>query len=385
MKTPSRGNFLTEERHETGSAEARVHWAVLLMLVSLACFAQENKSLLPSDSEKSRGAAVSEGEKSGNTDLPSVKTVVTVTATRSEIDVNKAPASTSVVTESEMKARNSTLIDQTLNLLPGVILSRTKGVADSMPAVGMRGFGGAGANQSRVLILLDGEPLNDAYTGQVMWSTLPVSEVQQVEVARGPFSALYGGNAMGGVINVLTRPVEGRHFETDGQFGSNSTGQYSTTFSDRFFNKLGVSVGYQRIQEVGYDSQYITKTATKGNTGTPVTGFLPTFTNTGSPAFVVGDSGHNWWQQDSWRGRAEYSFSNKTTAFFQYIRQQWSYGYGQYVGYGMNSAGAPVTSGAVTFNANGVPYKTTLSPLNFVPAGPEAGPPISIRFMSYMA
>ncbi len=52
---------------------------------------------------------------------------------------------------------------------------------------------------------LDGQPLNDAYTGGIEWGTLPVSNIERIEVVRGGASALYGGNAMGGVINIITR------------------------------------------------------------------------------------------------------------------------------------------------------------------------------------
>jgi iron complex outermembrane receptor protein len=302
-----------------------------------------------------------------------VKTTIVVTATRSEVDVADSPASTSVISESEIKARNTMLVDQSLNTLPGVILTRTKGMADSMPAVGMRGFGGAGNNQSRVLVLLDGEPMNDAYTGQVMWSTIPVSEISQVEVVRGPFSALYGGNAMGGVINILTRPIETRRVELSSQFGSQSTGDYSASYSERFFNKLGLSFGYQREQTIGYPSQLITKTATSGHAGTAVSGALATTTNAGAQTFIVGDSGHNWFHQNGFRGRAEYALNSKTTVFVQYIRQQWDYGYGHYTSYLRDASGNAINTGKVNFLVGGVSKQITLTPASFIPAGPGFG------------
>ena len=67
-------------------------------------------------------------------------------------------------------------------------------------------------------MLLDGQPLNDSYYGTVNWTMLPVGEFERVEVARGPFSSLYGGNAMGGVINLITRRADHRQFELFGNF-----------------------------------------------------------------------------------------------------------------------------------------------------------------------
>jgi iron complex outermembrane recepter protein len=297
-----------------------------------------------------------------------VKTTVIVTATRSEIDTEKVPASTSVILDTEIRARNITLIDQSLNLLPGVILTRTKGMADSMPAIGMRGFGGSGSSQSRTLIMLDGEPLNDGYTGQVLLTTIPTSEIERVEVVRGPYSALYGGNAMGGVVNILTKPVDRRNFELNSQFGSQNTGNYSANYSERFLGKLGISAGYQRGQTVGYPSTLTTKTATTGTSGTLVTGAPATVTTAGAQTFIIGDSGHNWYNQDGIRARAEYAFSNKTTAFLQYIRQQDSYGYGRYHSYLQDANGKAISSGTVHFTVDGISKQMTVTPVTFMPS-----------------
>lgn len=302
-----------------------------------------------------------------------VKTTVIVTATRSEIDTDKVPASTSVIPEEEIKTRNITQLDQSLNLLPGVIVSRTKGWTDTLVGVGMRGFAASGTTQSRTLIMLDGEPLNDGYTGQVMWSTIPTSEINRVEVVRGPYSALYGGNAMGGVINVLTRPADKRHIELSSQFGSQNTGNYAANYSERFFGKLGVSAGYQRTQTVGYPSQLITKTASTGSSGTAVSGATATITNAGAQTFVVGEVGHNWFHSNGARGRVEYAFSSKTTAFVQYMRQQYSYGYGLYNSYLLDSNGKAIASGTVHFTVNGVSKQMTLTPVTFMPSGPGGG------------
>jgi iron complex outermembrane recepter protein len=324
-----------------------------------------------------QGGAVDSSNATNNTSNTSkkqaiapVQTTVIVTATRSEAEMDKVPASTSVIPEAEIQSRNITLIDQSLNLLPGIILTRTKGMADSMPAIGIRGFGGSGSSQSRTLIMLDGEPLNDGYTGQVLLTTIPTSEIERVEVVRGPYSALYGGNAMGGVVNILTHPVDQRNFELNSQFGSQNTGNYSANYSERFLGKLGISAGYQRGQTVGYPSTLTTKTASTGTSGTLVTGAQTTVTTAGSQTFIIGDSGHNWYNQDGVRARAEYAFSNKTTAFLQYIRQQDFYGYGRYHSYLEDANGKTINSGTVHFAVNGVSKQMTVTPVTFMPSGP---------------
>jgi iron complex outermembrane recepter protein len=301
-----------------------------------------------------------------------LKTTVVVTATKSQVDIDKVPAAASVVTSEELQTRGIVLLDQALNTLEGVLVARGKGAADTLAGVGMRGFSGRGTGQSRTLVLLDGEQMNDGYTGVLSWQTLPTSEVDRVEVVRGPFSSLYGGNAMGGVINVVTRPVESRHAEFFGRYGSQDTTTYSANVSDRFWNRLGLTLGYQRLQSGGYLSRLITATASAGSTGIPVTGIAPTMTTAGAPTFVIGDGGNNWSNQNAWRTRGEYTFSTKTTAFFQYIRQAYGYGYDGYHSYLRDASGSAVDNGTFTFTDGGVAKRFSITPKTFI-SGPGAG------------
>lgn len=306
------------------------------------------------------------------TDPFHLKTTVMVTATRSQIEVDNAPVSASVVTGQELQLRGLPFVDQNLNTLEGLMVSRGKGASDTLAGVGMRGFSGRGTGQARVLVLLDGEPLNDGYTGILTWQTLPVSEVDRVEVARGPFSSLYGGNAMGGVINVLTRPVEKRHAEISGRYGSQDVAMYSVSVSDRFWDRLGVTLGYQRYQSGGYPSRLITATASTGAAGTPVTGITPTMSTSGARTFLIGDGGNNWWNQDMWRARGEYTFNSKTTVFFQFMRQRYGYGYDAYHSYLRDASGNAVDTGAVTFTDAGVARRLSITPASFL-SGPGGG------------
>ncbi|MBI4904661.1 MAG: TonB-dependent receptor plug domain-containing protein [Acidobacteria bacterium] len=173
-----------------------------------------------------------------------VKSTVTVTGTRNPLEIDKSPVSTSLVTRRELEERNIRQVDQALTLVEGVNSLRTKGAADNDFGLGLRGFSGRGG-QSRTLILVDGQPVNNSYIGSVNWSTFAPSEMERVEVARGPFSALYGGNAMGGVVNLITRPVDRRRIEFSGQYGSRETANYSLHAADRLFDKLGLSFGYR--------------------------------------------------------------------------------------------------------------------------------------------
>ena len=141
-----------------------------------------------------------------------------------------------------------------------------------------------------------------------MWTTIPVNQVDRVEVVRGPFSALYGGNAMGGVVNVLTRPVTNRHLETDTQLARTtraSTRQIIRIDSGTSWAYPWVISACKRLDTPRHSS----RRRRLREAGTPVTGLIPTQTSSGTPTFQIGDSGHNWFNQDAWRGRVEYTLA----------------------------------------------------------------------------
>ncbi len=88
-----------------------------------------------------------------------------------------------------------------------------------LPEVSVRGFGGPGALQeisirgtatAHVLVLIDGVPLNSPAQGLAALNTIPVDTIERIEVLRGPFSAIYGSGALGGVIQIITRSTPTR-------------------------------------------------------------------------------------------------------------------------------------------------------------------------------
>lgn len=290
---------------------------------------------------------------------------MSVTGTRSPLEIDDSPVSTSIVTREELENRNVRQVDQALTLTEGVNSLRTKGPSDNDFGLGLRGFAGRGG-QSRTLILVDGQPVNNSYVGNVNWSTFAVSELERVEVARGPFSSLYGGNAMGGVVNLITRPVQRRHLEFLGQIGNRDTLNYSVRASDRFFEKLGLSLGYSRFQTGGYPTQEVLRTAATGATGTLVTGVTPWATPTGGQTFQVGLRGKEWFQQEAWRGRAEYTFSPRVFASFQVMQQSRKSGYDAYTSDLRAADGTMIDAGAVLFDLNGSLQRLTVTPSNYV-------------------
>jgi len=124
---------------------------------------------------------------------------VTVTATRERSLVSDVPASVEVLSARDLTLRNIQDIGQAIENIAGVVAKNYGGLGD-LKTVSIRG-----SSSSQVLILVDGQRLNDAQSGDVDLSSIPVEGVEQIEIVRGGTSALYGADAVGGVINIVTK------------------------------------------------------------------------------------------------------------------------------------------------------------------------------------
>lgn len=290
-----------------------------------------------------------------------VKTTVVVTATRSEAEVDKTPLSATVITSQEIAARPVQNLDQQLTLTEGLYVQRTQGFSATDSNVYLRGFRGS----SRTLVLLDGQPLNDAFADSVNWTGLPTGQVDSIEVVRGPFSSLYGGNALGGVINIRTRPIDRRALDVSGEYGTYNSHRVTALYSDRFMSRLGVSAGFERFETDGYNSRRFTATPGTG-TGTSVTGPIPSLTTTGARTAIIGEGGRNWLNRRAGRVKGEFQASASTIVSMQYLRTDYSYGYTGYKSYLRDAAGNVIDSGAVVFDDAGTLRRLSITPNNFL-------------------
>lgn len=125
---------------------------------------------------------------------------IVVTASKREQSLRDVPVSISVVDAAEIAGRNSLTLDDALRYIPGVNLTG--------PQINIRGSSGysLGAG-SRVLLMLDGVPFIAGDTGELVFEMIPAGQIDRIEVVKGASSALYGSNALGGVVNVITKPV----------------------------------------------------------------------------------------------------------------------------------------------------------------------------------
>jgi vitamin B12 transporter len=126
-----------------------------------------------------------------------------VTASLEEEERDQLPVSVEVIDAEEIEARQATIIAELLATVAGVSVVRS-GSPGQVTSVFMRG-----TESDHTLVLWNGIELNDPYFGGFNWAFLPTDGIARVEVARGPFSALYGSDALGGVVQIFSGEREG--------------------------------------------------------------------------------------------------------------------------------------------------------------------------------
>jgi outer membrane receptor protein involved in Fe transport len=153
--------------------------------------------------------------------LPAVRETVTVVASRTPQLTRDAPASIRVFEARELQQTTVPALDGALARAPSFSLFRRSSSLASHPTthgVSLRGIGASGA--SRTLVLVDGVPENDGFGNWVHWSTMPVLQIERVELTGSGLSTLYGSSAMAGAIAVITRHPPGDALDVRAAAGS---------------------------------------------------------------------------------------------------------------------------------------------------------------------
>jgi vitamin B12 transporter len=212
-------------------------------------------------------------------ELTSLEPVV-VTATKLETPVSEIASSVTVITAEEIENRQPTSALDVLRTVPGLDVVRQGGLGQQT-SVFLRG-----GNSTHTLVLVDGIEMNDpANPGRSFdFATLGTDNIERIEIVRGPGSTLYGSDAIGGVINIITRKgsgkptitlsAEGGSFETHQEklslSGGNDLWNYSLAAS--FIESNGISAADERYgnsERDGYD-----RTSVSSRIGiTPTTNF----------------------------------------------------------------------------------------------------------------
>ena len=155
---------------------------------------------------------------------------VSIIGTRSEDNIMNVPADISVVPLKKMNLIPSDKIDQNLKFLSGVYIDRPYGIFGKS-VVGLRSI--VSSEPGRQLTLIDGVPINKSDGGGTNWNRIIESDFERIEVLKGPGSALYGNNAMGGAINLVHKKPMRKGVQ----------GNVSSTYST--YNTLNADVSLQ--------------------------------------------------------------------------------------------------------------------------------------------
>lgn len=164
---------------------------------------------------------------------------VVVTGSRTERPVTQSPGSISIVTPLLLRNSPAQSVDDILTMISGVNTTRSDGISNIHSNVSIRGL--SGDEQGRTLVLFDGIPINTSDEGSVNWNSIHMDNIQRIEVFKGPGSSLYGNNAMGGVINIISKkPVAPFSLNASASYGSLNTWKGSLGISSRINNKLAL-------------------------------------------------------------------------------------------------------------------------------------------------
>lgn len=185
---------------------------------------------------------------------------VIITANKYEQNISELPAGAEVISYEKLLRKNFTNLEDAMRFVPGVNMTSYQ--------ISIRGSSGysRGAG-TRVLLAYDGIPFYTADTGEIIWESLPITQLERVEIIKGASSSLYGSAAIGGVVNVITKKIPSEPIT----YIKSSIGLWDNPYYDewkwaenlRIFNSLtlshsrkigdlGIAGTFSRIEDMSY-------------------------------------------------------------------------------------------------------------------------------------
>ena len=169
---------------------------------------------------------------------------VVVTASRYGELQSTASAPVDVISRKEIESSGASNLIEFLDAVPGVTVSRLYGRLGIDATVDI-GFFGADSGAQNVLVLVDGQRLNPFDSGSIIWSQIPASAIDRVEIRRANGGVLYGDRAQGGVINIITRRDNTAEAGVAlGSFGYRKADAYIGFRSDQVFGNVAALVAH---------------------------------------------------------------------------------------------------------------------------------------------
>ncbi|GBG58120.1 colicin I receptor [Sporomusaceae bacterium FL31] len=268
-----------------------------------------------------------------------------VTATKTLRETKKVPASVTVITAEDIKKMNIMTIDEALGNSVGIFVDRPKGIADVGAGIMMRGF-----SDSNVLVLLDGQPMNVSYDGSVNWNAIPIQSVERIEVVRGGTSSLYGGYAVGGVVNVITKQPKDSSVDATAYYGSENTWRKGLNITQKVNDKFSFGAGYEQRSTDGHVVNPASSTAAPKTGTVPVnkpqgTGIVIGKTVDGKTRYIFGNKGENAYDGDTYWLKLNYKLDQDKAISYNFTRDKLQYRYDNAATFIHDAAGNPIYDG----------------------------------------
>ena len=189
---------------------------------------------------------------------------VAVTASKKPEDLFEAPLSTTIIKKQDIEESGATSIPEALRLAQGVIVREiTPGNYD----VHIRGYDDITKNvylkqpyNTTTLVMIDNRVVYSYFSGGTLWETFPVdlNDVERIEIVRGPASALYGPNAVTGVINIITSHAnkQGVNISATGRLGTNNAKNANVNIGYNWNDKTKLSFSGNFTERRRFDDAY---------------------------------------------------------------------------------------------------------------------------------
>lgn len=299
---------------------------------------------------------------------------VVVTATRTDVEASDAPAAVTVVKASDIQNKNASRLGDALDQVPSLYL-RGGALGQSQGTSGTSSMSLRGVDQSRVLILIDGQPLQDSRAGKVNWQVPFMDDIARIEVVPGAFSSLYGSNAIGGVINIITKQPTSFELSAKAKKGwGDASGEDGSVYvRNKLDNGLGFAAGYGYQNRDGYVNDFVVKTCPPAPAScapgpTLVNGAIPISTREGTVAYLVGNKGATPWNSANATIKLFYDLNDRDKIYTGFLYQKTDQGYTRFNTYLTDAASpfSPISSG--NLNVNG--QRVVLAESNFVNNSP---------------
>ncbi|MDU5889735.1 MAG: TonB-dependent receptor [Dialister sp.] len=264
---------------------------------------------------------------------------VVVTATRTMKEIQEVPSGISVITAKDMEKKNIHTVRDAIGQMPGLYINR-KGDSSE---ISLRGF-----DTTDILVLVDGVQMNSTYNSTVNLNDIPVDNIERVEVLRGAASSIYGGHAVGGVVNITTKEAkeEGTTATANLSYGSHDTWKKSIYLHSKANEKWSFGMGYEERKSDGFRGFYRTARKDKKLAGKTAdyTADLPVLSN---KSYVYGGRGEKAWKYEGYNAYIKYDISDTQSLKYSYAHTESNYHYNNPFSYVKDANGNMVFSGIV--------------------------------------